>query len=82
MPRARMGVRGSAPHQDCVLEGTMTLSAGSANPVDHHNHDRYHESRDNLTPADVYFGRATGIIAERARIKRQTIRGPMGRSNE
>ena len=41
--------------------------------IDHYNHCRYHESLDNLTPADVYFGRGPGIIAERARIKRQTI---------
>lgn len=36
-------------------------------------HDRYHESLDNLTPADVYFGRGQAILEERNRIKRQTI---------
>ena len=41
--------------------------------VTHYNHDRYHESLDNLTPADVYFGRGPDILEERNRIKRQTI---------
>ena len=30
-------------------------------------------SLDNLTPADVYFGRAETILTERQRIKRATI---------
>jgi len=41
--------------------------------VTHYNHDRYHESLENLTPADVYFGRGQTILEERNRIKRQTI---------
>jgi putative transposase len=41
--------------------------------VEHYNHHRYHESLDNLTPADVCFGRAASILAQRARIKRHTI---------
>jgi putative transposase len=41
--------------------------------VDDYNHRRYHESIDNLTPAEVYFGRGPTILAERERIKRQTI---------
>jgi len=41
--------------------------------VAHYNHARHHESLNNLTPADVYFGRAETILLERERIKRQTI---------
>jgi putative transposase len=41
--------------------------------VTHYNHQRYHESLSNLTPADVYFGRGQTILIERERIKRQTI---------
>ncbi|MDP6080635.1 MAG: integrase core domain-containing protein, partial [Arenicellales bacterium] len=41
--------------------------------VDHYNHRRYHESLDNLTPADVYFGRENDILANRERIKRNTF---------
>ncbi len=38
-----------------------------------YNHRRYHESLNNLTPADVYFGRGQTILLERKRIKRRTI---------
>ena len=41
--------------------------------VEHYNHQRYHESLNNVTPADAYFGRAQAIIKQRERIKRKTI---------
>lgn len=41
--------------------------------VEHYNHQRYHESLVNVTPADAYFGRAPAIIKQREKIKRQTI---------
>jgi putative transposase len=49
------------------------LEAQIAAFVEHYNHQRYHESLDNVTPADAYFGRASAIIERRERIKRQTI---------
>lgn len=49
------------------------LEAQIAAFVDDYNHRRYHESIDNLTPADVYFGRGPAILVKRERIKRQTI---------
>ena len=42
--------------------------------VAHHNNERYHESLDNLTPADVYFGRDRAIIDRRRKIKDLTMR--------
>ena len=41
--------------------------------VEYYNHRRYHESLQNLTPADVYFGRGETILKQRERIKRKTI---------
>ena len=41
--------------------------------VDYYNHRRYHEALDNLTPADVYFGRAKEVKSKRDEIKRVTL---------
>ena len=41
--------------------------------VTYYNHERYHESLDNLTPADVFYGRGEEILEERALIKQNTL---------
>ena len=41
--------------------------------VSYYNHNRYHESIDNLTAADVYYGRGIAILTLRKRIKLNTI---------
>jgi hypothetical protein len=41
--------------------------------VEHYNHRRVHESLDNLTPADVYHGRARKIQALKNTLKAQTL---------
>jgi hypothetical protein len=37
--------------------------------VHYYNHERYHESLNNLTPADVFYGRDTEILNQREIIK-------------
>jgi putative transposase len=49
------------------------LEAEIAAFVENYNHCRLHESLNNLTPADVYFGRGQQILEERERIKKLTI---------
>jgi len=41
--------------------------------VEYYNHRRYHESLENVTPADVYFGRKDGILAKRKEAKQKTL---------
>jgi len=51
------------------------LEQAIAEFVDHYNHHRYHESLDNLMPADVFFGRSTLILSTRQVIKQRTLAG-------
>jgi putative transposase len=50
------------------------LEAHIANFVGHYNHQRYHESLNNVTPADVYTGQGHTILLEREKTKRRTMK--------
>tara|TARA_B110001454_G_C12416663_1_gene307538 strand:+ start:102 stop:368 length:267 start_codon:yes stop_codon:yes gene_type:complete len=41
--------------------------------VQYYNHERYHESLDNVTPSDDYHGRSEEILDQRAIIKSRTM---------
>jgi putative transposase len=57
--------------ENYCLPGQLEQSIGEF--VEYYNNCRYHESLDNLTPADVYFGRGPDILERRETIKRKTI---------
>ena len=57
--------------ENYYLPGDLTQQIDAF--VEHYNHQRYHESLQNLTPADVYFGRGQAILKQRERIKQKTI---------
>jgi transposase InsO family protein len=50
------------------------LKQAVASFVTYYNQHRYHEALDNMTPADVYFGREKEVQSQREEIKRQTLR--------
>ena len=41
--------------------------------VEYYNNQRYHEALDNVTPADVYFGRDKEVLKKRNKLKEQTL---------
>ncbi len=49
------------------------LERAIAEFVHYYNQERYHESLDNLTPADVYHGRREEMLTRREQIKRRTL---------
>ncbi len=50
------------------------LKARIAEFVDYYNNRRYHESLQNVTPTDVYFGRDGQILKQRKMIKEKTMK--------
>ena len=57
--------------ENYFLPGDLERQIGAF--VEHYNIHRYHESLNNLTPADVYQGRGAKILKMREEIKKQTI---------
>ena len=41
--------------------------------VNYYNNQRYHESLDNMTPADVFYGKEKEVRSRREKIKRKTM---------
>ena len=50
----------------------LGLERKSGRFVDYYNHQRYHESLDNVAQADVWFGRVKQLPSRREQIKCQT----------
>jgi hypothetical protein len=71
----------STPTAALVLYVRTTDAIDSKRQLQYHvfsvvwlyNHARYHESLDNVTPADMYFGRYHEIMGRRAQTKQQTL---------
>lgn len=49
------------------------LREAIANFVSFYNNQRYHESLDNMTPADVFYGKEKEVQSKREKIKRRTM---------
>ena len=49
------------------------LEQAIADFVAYYNTQRYHESLDNVTPADMFFGRDQEVLSKRAIIKQRTL---------
>jgi transposase InsO family protein/transposase-like protein len=61
--------------ENYYLPGQLEQSIGEF--VEYYNNCRYHESLDNLTPADVYFGRGPAIVTPSSASRRAKVRSLM-----
>jgi transposase InsO family protein len=51
----------------------MELEGALKRFVHYYNYERYHESLQNVTPADMYYGKAAKTIENRRKIKLKTL---------
>ncbi len=57
--------------ENYYLPGDLERQIGAF--VEYYNNKRYHESLNNVTPADAYFDRDKVILQKREKIKRKTL---------
>ncbi len=72
-----LGVRRARSHHVLHQHHPARLTAPAValrDFVAYYNHERYHESLDNVTPADAYFGRKYEVVSQREKIKQRTMR--------
>ena len=70
---SRRSARGFTSGTETDISATILLKKANADWVDHYNHERYHESLDNVTPADLFKGRRNDILDQRALVKARTM---------
>jgi len=70
--RAALGARLRRDHRR-LERAPWQLEAALRDFVSYYNNECHHESLDNVTPADVYFGRQYEVLSKRAKIKRLTM---------
>ena len=51
----------------------MMTGCPAESVISHYDNERYHEAIENVTSADVYFGRRFEVLTERSKIKRRTM---------
>jgi transposase InsO family protein len=56
------------------MKNVVKLEKAIGQFVDYYNHQRYHESLDNVTPAGMFYDRYEEIMDRRQLIKQQTLR--------
>ena len=49
------------------------LEQAIAQSVQYYNYDRYHDSLQNVTPADVFYGKEKEVLKKQNRLKEKTL---------